>query len=68
MCFRLLVEVVEDVGALVELLAVGQRQHRHLEQRIDRSHRVHVAENGEREVLEGNAVMRHGDGDAAHER
>jgi hypothetical protein len=42
------VEVVELIGALVERLAVRQRQHRHLEQRIERAHGVHVPKHRQR--------------------
>jgi hypothetical protein len=50
------VEVVEQIGTFVELLAAGQCQHRHLEQRIERPHGVHVPKHRQRKVLEGNRV------------
>jgi len=61
------VEVVELIGALVKRLAVRQRQHRHLEQRIERAHGVHVPEHRQRDVRVVNAVELHGDRHAAHE-
>ena len=65
---REFIEVVELVGALVQSLAVRQRQHRHLEQRVERSHRVHVAKDRQRDMLEGDSVVFHADRHPAHER
>jgi hypothetical protein len=61
------IKVVELIGALVELFAIRQRQHRHLEQRIERAHGVHVPEHRKRDMRVGNAVELHRDRHPAHE-
>ncbi len=61
------VEMVEDAVALDQRLTIVQHQRRHPGQRVVRADLLRIAEHRPRPLLEGQAVQRQGDADAADE-